>query len=430
MLAELMLPDGVHARTEDWTVFFLSRQSDSNRPKTPGDEAQSVDTSAAESVEKAKGRENLTYVLNLVRTKHDNTVRRGALVKAIAIGTRHPYIQAFRPALLLAIDEYFRTPEIDVLARLYDALNSFDMTAVPSFSFNEKLILRATDRRNMFEERFGDQWLSTAPLDARNANGNSLAEYGASNDSAQDPRSASMSRSKDPSGSDNSSYSHDEFLSHMQQQSPDAGNTSSFRPRVKQKPSFPSLRQNYSSGGAASHLGGGLGGKRLPSGPNPPHIEPKGGVGLEASLPKDTHIFETFVMYGKTTEIPIRIPTDLFDQEVGEVSRFDMLSIILGRILFANPCLVTSTRCCISSTRSATAHRLVRSTRIFTLMAILPQLLSSYSMPSSLASGSYFWDTICQLCRWLRTFCLSARWALAVEQRGRVSSGDASLMPT
>lgn len=72
-LAELMLPDGAHARSEDWTTFFLP-------DKTPDAQASAP----------------LTYVLNLVRTKHDASVRRGALVKAIAIGSRHPCLRVFK----------------------------------------------------------------------------------------------------------------------------------------------------------------------------------------------------------------------------------------------------------------------------------------------------------------------------------------------
>jgi hypothetical protein len=116
MLAELMLPDGVHARTEDWTFFFL---------KPPGFQRASL-TDATDDAEPSQTdphswlSNDLTYVINLVRTKHDNTVRRGAMVKAMAIGTRYPFIDIFKPALLLALDDYFKEPGPDCLARLYD----------------------------------------------------------------------------------------------------------------------------------------------------------------------------------------------------------------------------------------------------------------------------------------------------------------------
>lgn len=95
MLAELMLPDGVHARSEDWTVFFLPAscarfaRTHSGHGRTPSDEAAAaavalnsapVESSAEGALRDQKGERAkevpLIYVLNLVRTKHDNTVRR------------------------------------------------------------------------------------------------------------------------------------------------------------------------------------------------------------------------------------------------------------------------------------------------------------------------------------------------------------------
>lgn len=63
-----MLPDGVQDLKEDWTVFFLN-QSSANAviPHVPAGETppRAEDT-----------KQDLVYVLNLVRTKHDKTVRR------------------------------------------------------------------------------------------------------------------------------------------------------------------------------------------------------------------------------------------------------------------------------------------------------------------------------------------------------------------
>lgn len=38
----------------------------------------------------------LVYVLNLVNTKQDKTVKRGAIVKAMAICTRHPFLHIYK----------------------------------------------------------------------------------------------------------------------------------------------------------------------------------------------------------------------------------------------------------------------------------------------------------------------------------------------
>jgi len=91
MLAELMLPDQVHNREEDWTVFFLHIS----------DEGQ------------GEGESSLMYVLSLVNKKLDQSVKRsspsqrvrlivrGAVVKAIGICTRHPFLHIYKVIWLL-----------------------------------------------------------------------------------------------------------------------------------------------------------------------------------------------------------------------------------------------------------------------------------------------------------------------------------------
>ena len=60
LLAELMLPDGAHARSEDWTIFYLNQiPATAVKPKTPS----------------AHG-SPLLHVMSSVRTKHDDRVRR------------------------------------------------------------------------------------------------------------------------------------------------------------------------------------------------------------------------------------------------------------------------------------------------------------------------------------------------------------------
>lgn len=55
MLAELMLPDQVHNREEDWTIFFLHKGPDEGEPD---------------------GEAGLMYVLSLVNKKLDQSVKR------------------------------------------------------------------------------------------------------------------------------------------------------------------------------------------------------------------------------------------------------------------------------------------------------------------------------------------------------------------
>jgi hypothetical protein len=98
MLAELMLPDQTHVRSQDWTIFFLHKDTDpdeggevlgadkeaSKRRKETdegtiagGEDHESLINEARSSEEGTSGEgPPLMYVLNLVNTKQDNTVRR------------------------------------------------------------------------------------------------------------------------------------------------------------------------------------------------------------------------------------------------------------------------------------------------------------------------------------------------------------------
>lgn len=131
MLAELMLPDQTHMRSQDWTIFFLHKDTtaeDEAREKRKAKrkrrrkrrEAQEAGIDPAQlsvedggisdgddGVEISEDLEStdeeeiddgppLIYVLNLVNTKQDATVKRGAVVKAMAICTRHSFLHIYK----------------------------------------------------------------------------------------------------------------------------------------------------------------------------------------------------------------------------------------------------------------------------------------------------------------------------------------------
>jgi hypothetical protein len=82
------------------------------------------------------------------------TQYRGAIVKAMAICTRHSFLHIYKPLLLLALEEYFRAPVLDTLAMLYDALNAMDLSLLPKLSPLENFVLGASDAKDMFIEKF------------------------------------------------------------------------------------------------------------------------------------------------------------------------------------------------------------------------------------------------------------------------------------
>jgi len=133
MLAELMLPDQAHVRNQDWTIFFLhkdtSQEEDDaerqakderrNRRRRKRDRAKGVihesddedeedgdldeedwdDDESTDSEPEGGEGPPLIYVLNLVNTKQDKTVKRGAVVKAMAICTRHPFLHIYKASM-------------------------------------------------------------------------------------------------------------------------------------------------------------------------------------------------------------------------------------------------------------------------------------------------------------------------------------------
>ncbi|KAF9981303.1 hypothetical protein BGZ75_007450 [Mortierella antarctica] len=139
VLAELMLPDGAHLRPADWTIFFLNQ-------------AKPAPWNGNKALTDGEGNP-LLYVLNLVRTNHDASIRRGAAVKAMAICTTHQYLHVYKPVLLLALENYFKNPTIEVLKTLYESVNSMELNP-PDLSPYERMILRSSDNKELFIEKF------------------------------------------------------------------------------------------------------------------------------------------------------------------------------------------------------------------------------------------------------------------------------------
>lgn len=128
MLAELMLPDQAHVRNQDWTIFFLHKDtsqeeeeeerarkerrqkrrqrrlnaaagiiSEEDEDEDDGEEGDDWDDDESTDSEPEGGEgPPLVHVLNLVNTKQDKTLKRGAVVKAMAICTRHPFLHIYK----------------------------------------------------------------------------------------------------------------------------------------------------------------------------------------------------------------------------------------------------------------------------------------------------------------------------------------------
>lgn len=161
-----MLPDGAHLRGEDWTIFYLGQTNSMSVSPMLQHESTTVDKARitakrasiippSERPRRGTPGGGLLYVLNCVRMKEDNRVRRGAMVKALAIATPNPYIGIYKPLLLLALEEYFNNPSADILAKLYDSANAISTAGMPNLLREEKILLRHSDRKDLFQSRFG-----------------------------------------------------------------------------------------------------------------------------------------------------------------------------------------------------------------------------------------------------------------------------------
>ncbi|CAN8097384.1 unnamed protein product [Discula destructiva] len=277
MLAELMLPDQAHMRNQDWTIFFLhkdtSQEEDEQesqakaarkrRRKRRRDRAVGIiiedgeedaeeygpdsgDDDVFQDDESEDGNDPdegppLVYVLNLVNTKQDKTVKRGAVVKAMAICTRHPFLHIYKPLLLLALEEYFKSPVPETLAMLYDSVNAMDLSLMPKLSFMEKQLMQSSENKDLFVEKF------EAMVQMRIAEGRDSG--------AAEP----------------------------------ALDEASKRPQI-------------SRAGTKAHLEG----------------------NAQYSVPRDTHEFESRVMY-KGIPIPVKVPVAIMPESVGDFSLIKLI---------------------------------------------------------------------------------------------------------
>ncbi|KAL1680544.1 docking domain of Afi1 for Arf3 in vesicle trafficking-domain-containing protein [Schizophyllum commune] len=288
VLAMSMLPDGAETQLDDWTVFFLNQTPfNTIQPVLALDDA---DTSVRSSV--VGDQPDLLCVLNLVRTKHDKTWERGAKVLALAICTRHPFIQIFKPVLLMALDDYFLNPSQDCLSRLFDAVNSMDLAGAPSLSRAEKLLMRTSERKDLFAEKF------QPPTNANNAPPVPAKQH-------------QPSDSFDSGGEAGSSHDGQSVLSGSSQTLVGSSITSPGRKRRSTGASVTSVFPN---------------GNALRSHP---------AVAMAAAT-KDTHYYHTTVQY-KDHQLPIKMPLFTFPEEVGDYSLITLVKLFHSPTLVSGP---------------------------------------------------------------------------------------------
>lgn len=155
---------------------------------------------------------------------------------------------------------------------MYEAINSIDLALAPSLSLDERMVLRCSERRDLFEEKFINDENSSFP-----------------------PSSAKALAARDSAGA----------------------NIQEDRPNHLGVPGGDTDQQSRSRVASDNSNASVAGEARSSSG------KPAISTGPKSKTLRDTHYFETSVYYNDLS-LPIRVPLYTFPSEVGDVSQFDL----------------------------------------------------------------------------------------------------------
>ncbi|THC97309.1 hypothetical protein EYZ11_003200 [Aspergillus tanneri] len=145
MLAELMLPDQTHVRSQDWTIFFLHKDTsadeddDSMTGRTKKKKKKKAERSPGDGGSDTPDEEN-----------DEPSEEDGESSDEEEGGEGPPET----PLLLLALEDYFKNPYPETLASLYNAVNDMDLSLMPKLSLLERQILQSSNSKDMFIEKF------------------------------------------------------------------------------------------------------------------------------------------------------------------------------------------------------------------------------------------------------------------------------------
>ena len=261
-----------------------------------------------------------------------------------------------QPVLLMALDDYFSDPSQDCLARLFDAVNSMDLSGAPILTRQEKMVMRSSERKDIFAEKF-------AHLAPRDPSGNtSKAGSGTSKPTHRHrPTNSTESYSSFEEGlmmrnrEKERTVDENRAREGWERADRDSGTTAVSTQQHAHNPNSPS-DSSFSLGGSAVWVGDesgleiasadagnrssvvslvgsttlvGHGGRqsadasssshgkdhtlRLPTNATS-YYDPQ----LRPGMAKDTHFFHTSVAY-KGHQLPIKMPLSTFPEEVGDV---------------------------------------------------------------------------------------------------------------
>jgi hypothetical protein len=231
----------------------------------------------------------------------------------------------------MALDDYFMNPSQDCLTRLFDAVNSMDISMAPTLSRFEKLIMRTSERKDVFLEKFeglsrpsGSEPSTHNPTHKTEGSIGSQSSFeegilmrapAKGREREPDKNPAALSASSLPSTTQYSpsdaSFSLDGSAvwveSGQDQSMSQAGSNTSNTAVGGRSTSIPGRKSTDASSSSSSHNHG--------------RREELGGIPTAAIPPllKDTHFFPATIEYNDH-QLPIRLPMSTFQEEVGDVS--------------------------------------------------------------------------------------------------------------
>ncbi|TFY69315.1 hypothetical protein EVG20_g3200 [Dentipellis fragilis] len=325
LLANLMLPDGAEKQLEDWTVFFLNQTPFNTIAPVLALEESTVNGHDQDGAGRETDKPELLYVLNLVRTKHDKTVRR-------CCRKSYGYMHA---------------------APVYRNVQA------PKLNRHEKLIMRHSERKDVFAEKFfpgrpspdpsqGGARTSHRPMPSNGSHSSfeeGILQRTKERVEGRERAGTEASIRNPPPPAPSTQYSPSENSFSLGGSAVWVGDESGLLEHAASLGGPSSVGSNGSSvtaskgrrstdaSSSSSHgqhrgIDHGYGGATpMIAGSSDPH--------LRAGMMKDTHFFQTTIDY-KGHQLPIKMPLSTFPEEVGDYSLIQLIQT------FSNPAATTS----------------------------------------------------------------------------------------
>ncbi|KAF8143329.1 mesa protein [Mycena galopus ATCC 62051] len=353
VLAMSMLPDGAETQLDDWTIFFLNQTTFNTISPVLALDTPEVKTTPllGEPSPNAKDKPEMLCVLNLVRTKKDpNRDRR----LGVGVGDMHatPIYPNFQACPAHGARRLLLRPVQDCLARLFDAVNSMDLSGAPLLTRNEKMVMRSSERKDIFAEKFAHL---APPTQGWNSNGKSLLHHRSthSGESFSSFEEGILMRNKErddavvavqpPTGQSSPSEASFSLGGSAVWVGDESGldvgsgegegeeeSILSFVGTTVTEPNRRRRSTDASSGSSQAHLKDGL--LRPSMIHTPSYYDPA----QRSGMAKDTHFYHTTVAY-KDHQLPIKMPLATFPEEVGDYSLITLIKAFSSQALVSGP---------------------------------------------------------------------------------------------